>query len=85
MLARRFLYIIAALIFLILAAAVAYRLFGQELLRAALVPAVEFADSPQDAAPNYAHVDAWDAHPALPRNPTSKLIWPFPRIFAEAC
>ena len=69
MLARRFLYIVAAVIVLVLAGAFAWRLFGPELLRAALVPSVEFAASPQDGRPDYAQVTGWDAHPDIANNP----------------
>ena len=69
MLARRFLWIVAILVFLVIAAAFAYRLFGQQLLRAAMVPSVEFAASPQADIPDYSRPDGWNAHPALPHNP----------------
>ena len=69
MLARRFLWIIAIIVFSVIAAAFAYALFGQQLLAAALVPTVDFTASPQDGAPSYATPDGWDAHPALPHNP----------------
>jgi hypothetical protein len=38
MLARRFLWIVAIIIMIVIAAAFAYRLFGVQLIRAALVP-----------------------------------------------
>lgn len=69
MLARRFLYIVAALIFLVIAGAFAWRLAGPELMRAALVPSVEFAKSPQDDRPDYTQVTGWDAHPDIANNP----------------
>ena len=69
MLARRFLYIVAGLVMLVIAAAFAWRLFGEQLLEAAMVPAVDFAASPKTAAPDYARVEAWDAHPSVPKNP----------------
>lgn len=69
MLARRFLYIVAAVIVLVIAGGFAWRLFGPELMRAALVPSVEFAASPQDGRPDYAQVTGWDAHPDIPNNP----------------
>ncbi len=64
MLARRFLWIIAAIIVAVIAAAVAYRLVGRRLLAAALVPSISFADSRVAQAPDYAHVAAWAANPA---------------------
>lgn len=69
MLARRFLYIVAVVIILVIAGAFSWRLFGPELMRAALVPSVEFAASPQDDRPDYAQVTGWDAHPDIPNNP----------------
>lgn len=69
MLARRFLWIVATVIVLVVAAALAYRLFGRQLLSAALVPSVSYADSPRAAGPDYARVAAWDANPALADDP----------------
>ncbi len=69
MLARRFLWLVAGAIVLVLLAALAYRLFGAQLMRAAMVPGVAFEASPQEAGPDYAAVAAWDAHPALPKGP----------------
>jgi hypothetical protein len=66
MLARRFLWIIAAIIVLVIAAAVVYRLFGRELLTAALVPGVSFAASKVEPGPDYRTLAAWDANPGLP-------------------
>ena len=70
MLARRFLWIIATIIVVVIGAAVAYRLFGRQLLAAALVPTVSFADSRVAQPPDYASLSAWDANPALPSDPT---------------
>ena len=69
MLARRFLYVVAGVIVLVIAAAFAWAVFGAQLMKAALVPAVAFEKSPQATGPNYASVAAWDAHPDLPKNP----------------
>ena len=65
MLARRFLWVIAILIILVIAAAAAYRLFGGQLLQAALVPRTSFAASPVSAPPNYRQVSGWLAQPRL--------------------
>ena len=73
MLARRFLWIIATIIILVVVAAGAYRLFGRQLLAAALVPAVAFADSKVAAAPDYRQPGAWDANPALASDPARWL------------
>ena len=69
MAARRFLWVIAILVFLVIAAAFAYRLFGDSIMRAAMVPGVEFAESPVASAPDYAELAAWQAHPGLKSDP----------------
>lgn len=69
MAARRFLWIIAILVFLVIAAAFAYRLFGDAIMRAAMVPSVAFADSPVAGAPDYAKLANWQAHPGLKADP----------------
>lgn len=80
MLARRFLWIIAIVVFAVIGAAVAYRLFGRQLLAAALVPSVTFADSRVAGAPDYATLAGWDANPALT---TDAARWT-PASFAAA-
>ena len=69
MLARRFLWIIAAVIVLVVGAALAYRLFGARLIAAALVPSVRFADSRVAPPPDYALPAAWAANPMLATDP----------------
>lgn len=64
MAARKFLYFIAAAVMLVLAGAVAYRLFGDQLLRAAMTPSGDFASTVQSPAPDYALPSAWLARPA---------------------
>lgn len=66
MYARRFLYVFAAVIVLVIAGAFVYRLFPGAIFRAALVPTVKFEKSPHGSGPNYATLSAWDAHPGLP-------------------
>ena len=66
--ARRFLWVIAILTMLVVAAALAYRLFGDRMLRAALVPTVVFTP-PAAAGPDYAQLRNWVAHPGLPSDP----------------
>ncbi|WP_425230286.1 DUF3089 domain-containing protein [Sphingomonas sp.] len=67
--ARKFLYVIAVLIVLAIAGLFAYRLFGPELLRAALVPHERFrADAPVASAA-YDGKAMWVARPDLPGNP----------------
>ena len=64
--ARRFLAIIAALIFLAIVGTVAYRLFAPYLMRAAFVPDVSFAESPKPPPTFYDRADAWLTRPGLP-------------------
>ena len=67
--ARKFLYVITALIVLTIAGAFAYRLFGTDILRLALVPGETFrAQAP--AAPNaYDDKAMWLARPDIAGNP----------------
>ncbi len=69
MAARRFLWVIAILTVLVIAAAFAYRLFGPQLIRAAMVPGKSFAESPVQADPVYGVKTGWLARPDLPGNP----------------
>jgi hypothetical protein len=65
MLVRRFLWGIAIIIMIVLAAAFAYSLFGAQLIRAALVPSAAFSASDAGARPDYTRLDAWAAHPGM--------------------
>ncbi|WP_191225152.1 DUF3089 domain-containing protein [Edaphosphingomonas haloaromaticamans] len=68
--ARRFLYVIAGLIVLTLAAAFGWNIFQDRLMRTAFVPSVPFT-APSDAgAPDYAAASAWLARPDLPDDPS---------------
>lgn len=69
MLARRFLYAVAGLTILVIAGAFAYRVFAPQLMRAALVPDVSFAQSPRPPATVYNRPDAWLARPGIPGEP----------------
>lgn len=73
MLARRFLWIIAAIIILVIVAGVAYRLAGRQLLALALVPPGSFAASRVAPAPDYAALSGWDANPGLAADPARWL------------
>ena len=70
-LARKFLYFIAAIIILILAAGVVYQLFPGWIARTAFVPSAEF--KPQAAvAPNaYDDPKMWFARPDMEKNPSA--------------
>jgi hypothetical protein len=69
MYARRFLWVIAILTMIVIAAAVTYRLFGDKLMQWALVPSVEFTAPPASETPDYAKLANWAAHPGLPKDP----------------
>ncbi len=66
--ARRFLWVIAILTMLVIAAALGYRLFGDRLLEAALVPSVAFTPPP-GSGPDYALARNWVARPDLRTDP----------------
>lgn len=70
MLARRFLYIIVALIALVLAFALAWNLMQDRLLRMAFTPRAAFAPMADSTAPNYAWPYAWLARPDLANDPS---------------
>lgn len=76
--ARKFLYIIAVLIGLVIAAAIAYRLFGLQLMRVAMVPSAEF-EAPKGNNP-YDEATLWIARPDIPSNPS---LWLPPGVKAE--
>ena len=69
--ARKFLYIIAAIILLIVAAGVVYQLFPGWIARTAFVPSTEF--KPQAAvAPNaYDDPKMWFARPGMEKDPSA--------------
>lgn len=67
--ARKFLYAVAVLLVLGIAAGLTYRFFGAELLRMAMVPSERFRDQPKMAAARYDRPALWLARPDLPGNP----------------
>jgi len=67
--ARRFLYVIAALILLALAAGIAWTLFQDRLLRAAFVPTAPFVAPAETGAPDYAQTAGWVARPSFASDP----------------
>ncbi|HEX8534506.1 MAG TPA: DUF3089 domain-containing protein [Allosphingosinicella sp.] len=69
MLARRFLWIVAGIVVLVLIAALGYRLFERQLLKTAMVPTVEFKDVPMPPGPTYADASMWISRPDIPNNP----------------
>ena len=74
MLARRFLWMVAGLIVIVLAGAFTYRVFERQLLELAMVPTVRFeeAEAP-DPGPDYADPGMWIARPDIPDNPAQWL------------
>lgn len=80
--ARKFLYFVAVVIVLALAATFAYRIWGVELLRQAMVPGGRFESQAALPADSYARPDMWLARPDRPGNPalwTPKGIKPSER------
>jgi pimeloyl-ACP methyl ester carboxylesterase len=68
-LARKFLYVIAVLIVLAVAARLAYTFFGADLMRMGMVPSAQFEAEPSLAANAYADPKMWFARPDMPDNP----------------
>jgi hypothetical protein len=68
-LARKFLYLVAAIVMLIVAAAFAYRLFGAQLIRQAMVPSARFEAAPALAGNAYDARKMWLARPDIAGNP----------------
>ncbi|MFM9852819.1 MAG: DUF3089 domain-containing protein [Sphingomonadaceae bacterium] len=71
--ARKFLYIFAGLIVLVLVGALTFRLYGAQLMRAAMVPATEFKVQAPPAPTLYADVKMWIARPEIANNPSEWL------------
>jgi hypothetical protein len=69
MLARRFLWVVAGLTVIVMAAALLYRLFGAELMRFTMVPTAAFEGGPAPAAGAYADRKLWIARPDMPASP----------------
>lgn len=67
--ARKFLYVVAGLIVLTIAAAFAYRVFGNQLLRWSTVPSESFQTQKATPADAYRDRAMWLARPDIPNNP----------------
>ncbi len=67
--ARKFLYFVAAMIVLAIAALLAYRLYGTELIRIAMVPRETFQAQREAPRNIYARKIMWLARPDAPGNP----------------
>ena len=70
MLARRFLYIIAGVIVLVLTAGIGWSLFQDQLFRLTFVPSGPFDARQAGAAPDYGRASAWLSRPDLPDDPS---------------
>ena len=79
--ARWFLYVIAALVALVVAAAFAYRIWGMELVRFALTPAEPFRRQAAVPADAYRAARMWIARPDIAGNPA---LWTPPGVPARA-
>jgi hypothetical protein len=70
-LARKFLYVIAAIILLILAAGVVYQLFPGWVARTAFVPSAEFKQQAAIEPNAYDDPKMWFAHPGVASDPSA--------------
>ena len=68
--AVRFLWIIAGLTVLVIAGAVAYRIFEQDLMRWVMVPKTEFKEVAMPAGATYRQPALWIARPGLRQDPS---------------
>ena len=66
--AKKFLYVIAAIIVLLIAALLVLRIWAQELTTLALVPSTEFVEQQPLAKTAYSDAAMWFAHPGLSEN-----------------
>lgn len=73
MLARRFLYVIAALIVIILALGLTWTLAQDRLMKMTFLPSGAFAPMPASTAPDYAKPASWLAQPGLADDPARWL------------
>ena len=71
--ARKFLIVIAVLIGLVLLAGIAWSLFSDRLIRAAMVPGAAFVEQAPLPGNAYADKAMWHARPDLPGNPAEWL------------
>ena len=78
---RKFLYVVAGLIVLAIAAALAYRVWGSQLIRMAMVPGENFRAQPGLSTRDYAADRMWLARPAIRGNPA---LWAPPGYRARS-
>lgn len=67
--ARRFLWVVTILVILVVAGALAFRLFTTDLMRLAFVPSEPFQASRIPTGPDYRRPDTWVARPDMPDSP----------------
>ena len=79
---RKFLYVIAVLITLVIVAGFGWALFQKQLMSAALVPTVPFVAEPGATGPDYRTPAAWLARPDLANDPSRWTAPGFPRATA---
>ncbi|WP_373488171.1 DUF3089 domain-containing protein [Blastomonas sp.] len=72
--ARKFLYLIAAIIVLIIAAFTAYQLFSKQIFAAAFVPTTEFVQPEAVETSAYTDVAMWFSRPEIPRA-SNPALW----------
>jgi len=73
LLARRFLYVIAGLIVLTLAAGIGWNLFQDQLFRLTFVPDIRFDAGSAGPVPDYRKASSWLSRPDLPDDPARWL------------
>jgi Protein of unknown function (DUF3089) len=77
MLARRFLWLVAGIVVLVMLGAIGYRLFETQLMKLAMVPTAGFEGAPPARESAYADKAMWIARPDLPGNPS---LWTPPGV-----
>ena len=75
--ARKFLYIVAILIGLVILATLAFRLFPMQIMRAGMVPSAKFEAPAPQKADAYAPASMWIARPDIAGNPA---LWLPPKV-----
>lgn len=71
--ARKFLYVIASLVVLVIAALLVYRIWGMQLIRMVMVPREEFTDLPSLPANAYDGPKMWIARPDITKD--NPALW----------
>lgn len=72
--ARKFLYLIATIVFLVVAAFSIYRLFPQQIFAAAFVPSTEFVKPETVETSAYANAAMWFSRPEI-TGPSNPALW----------